>query len=118
MEGKTMKKPNEVENEVMEKYFPIAEQRAKKYLMELDKTIEENKEEYYLSRRICLGDKLEYDVEENKLPQEDMSKEKKNIAKRVISIMIEKYIRVELAKMKWKITCERGIYYLKKVEED
>lgn len=112
-----MKKPYEVENEVMEKYFPIAEKRAKEYLVQLENIIEEKKEAYYIFKRITLGKDLLLTIEDQDLPQEDKYSEKKSLIKSIIRSIERGYIEEEIKKVGWKITRSDGIYYLERLED-
>lgn len=112
-----MKTPCEVKNEVKEKYFPIAEKRAKEFLNELDSKIEQNKEEYYLYNQIPLGDHFPFDIKEKELPQEYRNSEKVKIIYGVIDYIVRTYIDTELKERGWKMVRHNGEYYLEGLGE-
>ncbi len=112
-----MKTPDDLENEVMEKYLPIAKKRAKHYLEQLEKSIEERKEEYYLYKRIGIGETLENLSTDEDLTKEEQNSEEKSKIKAVINTLAWNHIREKLDEANWKIAKINKYYYLVRIEE-
>lgn len=112
-----MKTPDDLENEVMEKYLPIVKKRAEDYLEQLEKRMEERKEEYYLNKRIGIGETLENLSTDEDLTKEEQNSEEKSKIKAVINTLAWKYIREKLDEANWKIAIINKCYYLVRIRE-
>ena len=101
----------------MEKYLPIVKKRAEDYLEQLEKRMEERKEEYYLNKRIGIGETLENLSTDEDLTKEEQNSEEKSKIKAVINTLAWKYIREKLDEANWKIAIINKCYYLVRIRE-
>jgi len=113
-----MKKPYELENEVMQKYLSISEERGKEFLTELEKKINESSIEYYLFKKITIGEDLLLDIEDRHLTIQDRYNNKKDLIKQAIKHMTHSYVKEKLKDAGWVITRPNTIYYLERWERE